>query len=83
MTFDDWKAALLPLGWVVMDKRTIESQENFLRQYLRFKGNNQYQLLSLFTHFGVVGIPNPPDLDTMRALMQGLQIPCTEQKEEE
>lgn len=79
MTFDDWKATLLPLGWMVVDKRTIESPKNFLRQYLRFKGNNQYQLLSLFTHFGAVGIPNPPDLATMRALMTGLQIPMTKE----
>lgn len=101
-TFDDWKAALIPLGWVeylCCDDHYIESPASSGRNtvYLWLLCREDCLELQIWNDAGDPYAPDaderrskqrwitldvPPDIDTMRALMVGLQIPC-KQKEVE
>ena len=101
MTFDDWKAALIPLGWVEEscgNRIYLESPLSISKRpiFLWINNVDGELTLEMINDPGDIYAPGawkrmreqrwisfdlPPDIDTMLALMVGLQIPCTEQKE--
>lgn len=79
MTLLDWKVALLPLGWKEINPgKTLRSRRSRRGLMLFIDLINGTPVPSLsYGGDGYHGrLPMPPDIDTMRALMTGLQIPA-------